>query len=62
MSGGLKNFDTSQRKTVPVNIECLEARLDVVENRTNRFGEPKETFQKQLVSRLKKRVLAEMLV
>ena len=57
MSGGLENFDTSQRNTVPVNIECLEARLDVIENRTNRFGERIETIQKQLVSRLKKRVL-----
>ena len=57
MSGGLENFDTSQRNTVLVNIECLEARLDVVKNRTNRFGERIETIQKQLVSRLKKRVL-----
>ena len=57
MSGGLENFDTSLRNTVPVNIECLEARLDVIENLTNRFGERIETIQKQLVSRLKKRVL-----
>ena len=44
MSSELEKFDTCQRNTVPVDVECLEARLDVVENRTDRFGERIETI------------------
>ena len=44
VSSELEKFDTCQRNTVPVDVECLEARLDVVENRTDRFGERIETI------------------
>ena len=62
MSSELEKFDTCQRNTVPVDVECLEARLDVVENRTDRFGERIETIQKELVPKLKESVLEELLV
>ena len=62
VSSELEKFDTCQRNTVPVDVECLEARLDVVENRTDRFGERIETIQKELVPKLKLSVLEELLV
>ena len=62
VSSELEKFDTCQRNTVPVDVECLEARLDVVENRTNRFGERIEMIQKELVPKLKESVVEELLV
>ena len=60
VSSELEKFDTCQRNTVPVDVECLKARLDVVENRTGRFGERIETIQKELVPKLKESVLEEL--
>lgn len=62
VSSELEKFDTCQRNTVPVDVECLEARLDVVENRTDRVGERIETIEKELVPKLKESVLEELLV
>ena len=61
VSGELEKF-VSQRNTVPVNVECFEARLNVVENCTDGLGERLETIQKELVPRLKESILEELLV
>ena len=48
-----------QRNAMAVNVECFEARLDVVEKRVGRFGVSIETIQKELVPKLKESVLEE---
>ena len=62
VSGELEKFDVSQRNTLPVSVECFEARLDVAENRIERFGERIDTIQRELVPKLKESVLEELLV
>ena len=59
VSGELEKF-VSQRNTVPVNVECFEARLNVVENCTDGLGERLETIQKELVPWLKESILEEL--
>ncbi len=49
VSGELEKFDVSQRNTLPVSVECFEARLDVAENRIDTFGERIDTIQRKLV-------------
>ena len=62
VSGELEKFDVSQRNTLPVSVECFEARLDVAENRIERLGERIDTIQRELVPKLKESVLEELLV
>ncbi|CAB4011553.1 Retrovirus-related Pol poly from transposon 412 [Paramuricea clavata] len=61
VSGEVEKSGESQRNTMAVSVECFEARLDVVENRVDRFGEGIDTIQKELVPKLKESVLEELL-
>jgi septal ring factor EnvC (AmiA/AmiB activator) len=56
VSDEVEKTGESQRNTMAVNVECFEARLDVVENRVDRFGECIDTIQKELVPKLKESV------
>ena len=62
VGGELEKCDDKQRDTMALNVECFEARLDVVENRVDRFGESIEMIQKEVVPKLKESVLEELLV
>ena len=41
MSGNMR------QNTLPINVECFEARLDVVENSVERFGERLQRMQEE---------------
>ena len=51
----------TRQNTLPVNVECFEARLDVVENRVERFGERLQRMQEETVLGLKETVLEDLL-
>jgi hypothetical protein len=61
VSDEVEKSGESQRNSMAVNVECFEARLDVVENRVDRFGECIDTIQTELVPKLKESVLEELL-
>ena len=53
VSDEVEKSGESQRNTKALHIECFEARLDVVKNRVDQFGECIATIQKEFVPKLK---------
>ena len=53
--------ENTRQNTLPINVECFEARLDVVENSVERFGGRLQRMQEETVLGLKETVLEELL-
>jgi hypothetical protein len=50
-----------RRSTPPINVECVEARLDAVENNVERFGHRLQRIHEETLLGLKETVLEELL-
>ena len=61
LSEKLVMSENTRQNTLPINVECFEARLDVVKNSVERFGERLQRMQEETVLGLKETVVEELL-